>query len=240
MPITNSDCKDGAMTTTGAGRPRLSTRKRPGATARDEILDAAAELFTTGGFTTTSTRMIADAVGIRQASLYHHFANKEDLLAALLVETVTSPVAFARELRASHEPATVRMYALTWFDAKQLATSRWNLGALYLLPELRSHRFEPFRAQRGILMDLYTEFAHDALVDIDPVRDVDIRITQLPFRLVETVINTRSDVESDSAGIPPSADVIADAAIRILGWKGATTPLASRTAELLAGHSDPE
>ena len=224
------------MTTTGAGRPRLSTRKRPGATARDEILDAAAELFTTGGFTTTSTRMIADAVGIRQASLYHHFANKEDLLAALLVETVTSPVAFAQQLSESEEPATVRMYALTWFDARQLATSRWNLGALYLLPELRTERFEPFRIQRNTLLDLYTEFAQDAMAEIDPRRDVDIRVAQLPFRLVESVINTRSDVEAESAGTPPSPDIIADAAMRVLGWTGSTAELASRTTRFIAEH----
>ena len=62
---------------TGAGRPRLSTKKRPGDTAREEILDASAELFTTRGFTNTSTRVIAEAVGLRQASLYHHFATKD-------------------------------------------------------------------------------------------------------------------------------------------------------------------
>ncbi len=87
------------MTTTGAGRPRLKTRTRPGATAREEILDAAAELFTTRGFTGTSTRMIADAVGIRQASMYHHFATKDDILAALLLDTVAGPLACAEMLR---------------------------------------------------------------------------------------------------------------------------------------------
>ncbi|NMD62025.1 TetR/AcrR family transcriptional regulator [Rhodococcus sp. ACPA4] len=225
------------MTTTGAGRPRLSTRKRPGATARDEILDAAAELFTTGGFTSTSTRMIADAVGIRQASLYHHFANKDDLLTALLVGTVTSPLAFAEDMRESPESAAVRMYALTWFDAQQLANSRWNLGALYLLPELRTERFEPFRAQRGTLMDLYTAFARDALVQINPDREVDLQIAQLPFRLVETVINTRSDAEAEGSSASPSPEVIADASIRILGWTGSTTELASRTTALLDEYS---
>src|SRR6478736_1724375 len=101
------------MTTTGAGRPRLSTRKRPGATARDEILDAAAELFTTRGFTGTSTRMIADAVGIRQASMYHHFATKDDILAALLLDTVAAPLACAEALRRDCPDPVVRLYALT-------------------------------------------------------------------------------------------------------------------------------
>ena len=48
-------------TTPGPGRPRLVEPKRRGETAREEILDAAAELFTSHGYTGTSTRMIADA-----------------------------------------------------------------------------------------------------------------------------------------------------------------------------------
>src|ERR1700761_5422625 len=66
------------MRSDGRGRPRLEQSRRPGNTAREEILDAAAELFTNLGYASTSTRRIADAVGIRQASLYHHFATKDD------------------------------------------------------------------------------------------------------------------------------------------------------------------
>ena len=65
------------MPITRAGRPRLTTQRRPGTTARDEILDAAGELFTTLGYTGTSTRTIAEAVGIRQASLYHYFKTNQ-------------------------------------------------------------------------------------------------------------------------------------------------------------------
>jgi AcrR family transcriptional regulator len=205
------------MTSIGAGRPRLGARKRPGATARDEILDAAAELFTTQGFTNTSTRAIADAVGIRQASLYHHFGTKDDILAALLVGTVDEPLAHARELSELTDDAVLRLYTLAWFDAGQLAHSRWNLGALYFLPELANERFERFRAQRTDLMDLYAEFSRAALVALKTLDPADSATAALPFRLVESVINTRSDF-----GEPPAttAVTIADAAIRALGWTG--------------------
>lgn len=42
------------------GRPRKNSPRRRGNTAREEILDASAELFTTQGFATTSTHQIAD------------------------------------------------------------------------------------------------------------------------------------------------------------------------------------
>ena len=69
------------------GRPRAT----PGHASEDvaeEILMAAAELFAEHGFTATPTRAIADAVGLRQASLFHYFARKEDMLIELLDRTV--------------------------------------------------------------------------------------------------------------------------------------------------------
>ena len=125
------------MHSEGRGRPRLEQSRRPGKTAREEILDAAAELFTTLGYASTSTRRIADAVGVRQASLYHHFATKDDILDALLAGTVDEPLRLAAELLAEKGPAAARLHVLVVTDVAQLCASRWNLGALYLLPELR-------------------------------------------------------------------------------------------------------
>ena len=47
---------------------------------REEILEAALELFAVNGYEATSISQIADAVGVRKASLYNHFANKQDIL----------------------------------------------------------------------------------------------------------------------------------------------------------------
>ena len=46
----------------------------------DRLLDTAAALFWEKGYAATTTREIAAAVGIQQASLYHHVASKEELL----------------------------------------------------------------------------------------------------------------------------------------------------------------
>ena len=47
---------------------------------REEILEAALDLFSVNGYEATSISQLADAVGIRKASLYSHFANKQDIL----------------------------------------------------------------------------------------------------------------------------------------------------------------
>ena len=217
---------------TGAGRPRLSTKKRPGDTAREEILDASAELFTTRGFTNTSTRAIADAVGLRQASLYHHFATKDDILDALLSGTVDAPLAVAQRIRQSRAEAATQMYALAYFDAGQLSASTWNLGALYLLPELRSERFETFRDHRYTLMGLYAAIASDTVAELGAAPRPGT--VDLPFRLVETVVNARADLENGRPDAMADAAAIAAAALRVLGWSADVTPLHDAAQALLA------
>jgi AcrR family transcriptional regulator len=186
----------------GPGRPRLVEQRRRGATARDEILDAAAEFFTTRGYSGTSTRMIAEAVGIRQASLYHHFKTKDDILEALLQDTVLAPLEVANALLEADGSALERLQRLARFDAGQLAGSRWNLGALYALPELRTERFAEFRSARSDLARIYAQLAGEVLGNhTDPRR-------HLPFRLVESVISMRSDEMVGALGADSLEDLV--------------------------------
>lgn len=53
---------------------------------RDEIIAAATELFAAHGYHAVGMRTIADAVGIRSSSLYHHFPSKQKLLVAITSE----------------------------------------------------------------------------------------------------------------------------------------------------------
>ena len=51
---------------------------------RQKIIDSAIELFSSKGYTETSVRDIALAVGINASSLYNHFKSKEEILRHLL------------------------------------------------------------------------------------------------------------------------------------------------------------
>ncbi len=55
---------------------------------KQEILEASLELFSMQGFEATSISQIADAVGIRKASLYSHFESKQAILDALVEEVL--------------------------------------------------------------------------------------------------------------------------------------------------------
>lgn len=51
---------------------------------RQQIVDAAVEVFSSVGYRKGSLRDVADKVGLSQAGLLHHFPSKEHLLAAVL------------------------------------------------------------------------------------------------------------------------------------------------------------
>ena len=55
---------------------------------KQAILEAALELFSMQGFEATSISQITKAVGIRKASLYSHFENKQAILDALVQEVL--------------------------------------------------------------------------------------------------------------------------------------------------------
>jgi AcrR family transcriptional regulator len=64
---------------------------------RAEILEAATRLFAGNGYHAVGMRAIAEAVGIRSSSLYHHFRSKQELLAAIATE-------YTGEFIAAHLP----------------------------------------------------------------------------------------------------------------------------------------
>ena len=68
---------------------------------RSQILGAARELIAERGYNGFSYRDIAERVGIRNASIHHHFPAKSDLAVALVREAREQIEAHARELAAA-------------------------------------------------------------------------------------------------------------------------------------------
>jgi AcrR family transcriptional regulator len=68
----------------------MSPRPTVARTRREEILDEATELFAERGYEGTSMSDLAERVGLRKASLFHHFTSKEVLYAAVLGRLVES------------------------------------------------------------------------------------------------------------------------------------------------------
>ena len=56
----------------------------PAEDRRQQIIDVARDLFASRGYQRTTTRELADSVGINEALLFRHFNSKEDLYWAVL------------------------------------------------------------------------------------------------------------------------------------------------------------
>jgi AcrR family transcriptional regulator len=193
------------------GRPR-ATKEVPPTDTREAILDVAAQLFASRGYAATGTREIATMVGLRQASLFHYFARKEDLFAELLDRTVSPALSATAWLTHHAGRPEVRLYALAHHDVTNLCGSRHNLAALQLLPEARDDRFAAFWSKRARLRGRYRSLIKDAvragrMIDL-PVET----ITDLVFGAVE---GTMTWSESSRRVSPTrTADAVASAAVR--------------------------
>ncbi len=219
------------------GRPRKQRPRRRGATARDEILDAASELFTRQGFATTSTHEIADAVGIRQASLYYHFPSKQAIFLTLLMGTIQPSLDLASDLADTEEPPAVKLWALVAAETRILLSSNWNIGRLYQLPVLVSEEFAQYHEARAQLEQIFRDLAGQIVGDDDPRVD-------LPFHMTLAAIEMRDNTGKapfplvDDA-LPAPSVTIADAVLDVLH---AELPdrRGERTLELVARVTDPE
>jgi AcrR family transcriptional regulator len=69
-----------------SARQRKNPRSGPPDNRRDDLVRAAAQLFREKGFEGTTVRDIAGAVGMRSGSPFYHFANKHELLMAVMEE----------------------------------------------------------------------------------------------------------------------------------------------------------
>src|SRR5271156_233978 len=74
---------DAVSTTRAAGTPR-ETQVARSARTRGALLMAARELFAENGFAATGREEIAERAGVTRGALYHHFASKTDVAAAVV------------------------------------------------------------------------------------------------------------------------------------------------------------
>lgn len=105
------------------------------------ILRATAELIAQQGYSATSTRDIASAVGIEQPAIYKHFSAKSDILAALVRLALEWPVAVADELATLPAPAAVKLHRWLQESLDYLHASSEVVVSIISTPELWQDRF---------------------------------------------------------------------------------------------------
>ncbi|MFE4194372.1 TetR/AcrR family transcriptional regulator [Paenarthrobacter sp. NPDC056912] len=95
-----------------------------GAERREQIIQTATDVFATEGFEGTALKRVAELVGVKEATLFHYFKGKQELLTAVLAERDKRSVATSGEAevglrlmapiaeRNRHEPGLTTLYAV--------------------------------------------------------------------------------------------------------------------------------
>lgn len=97
---------------------------------RERILREASRLFGKKGFHGTSTREIADAVEIRQPSLFHHFGSKREIMSELIdIDHSESASVAEREAAAKGSPAC-RLYRYLVWDISFICRCPYDLTSV--------------------------------------------------------------------------------------------------------------
>lgn len=86
---------------------------RPIGAARDRLLSAALPLFVYHGVNGTSLQMIADALGVTKAAVYHQFQTKSDLVLAVMAPALEQLAELVEHAEAQRSVAARREAALS-------------------------------------------------------------------------------------------------------------------------------
>lgn len=130
---------------------------------RRRILDAAASEFRNNGYAATSLKVIADRVGMRVASLYHHFPSKERLVEEILAigldrtESGTRDAVMSMGVNAS--PMARIRAAISAHVRSNLTSGDYALATLRILGQVP----EDVRKRQSERQRAYAEFWNDLL-----------------------------------------------------------------------------
>lgn len=192
-------------------------------TTQQRILREAAALFAVNGYHGTSTRDIAREVGIRQPSLFHHFASKQEIADRLFEIDLTRSVTVATALAAAPGSAAVRLYQYLRYELEVTETSPYDLRGLYLTDLIDQPEFARWRAEYDrvlvALRDLTVEgIAAGEFVDEAP----ELVVTVLDAVITHSVIPATHPV-------PDTPERVASLLLRMLLRRPSDLPRVVRT-----------
>lgn len=167
-----------------------------GVTTRDRILEAALDLFARHGFAGTSMRQLAQAVGLRESSLYNHFPGKAAIYHALI--DTHGPASSAERLRSPRYQALrrdpegfCRLYAADllaqWCDPREQRFQEMITAERHRLAAERAHFLSTlFQEELGTVADYLSGFAAAGLIRAsDPLETARLFMGGLTFVRME-------------------------------------------------------
>ena len=136
------------------------TAPDPQATTEQQIMKSALELFARQGFAATGIRQLADEVGVTSSTLYHYMGTKDELLFAIVQQSLTRLINAAQRVVAAALPPTTTLCALVHVHVVAHATRSAETAVVD--HELRSLT-GPRRDEAIAMRDHYESFWKDTI-----------------------------------------------------------------------------
>jgi len=191
------------------------------------------------GYFGTSTRDIAEAVGLKQPSLFFHFATKQVIAEDLLSYSLVKPTAAARELLRGVEPASVRLYRYLLFDTQHLLQSPYDLTGVHGDDLMNAPEFQVWRKKAQKLRRDIQQMLRQGQDD-GSLRVVDVILTQelISGMNLNTIRMAHSEKRKRTSHVP---QLVADFTLRaLLADVGALDAAREAALEGLSGLLSPQ
>ena len=108
---------------------------------RDVITKKASELFKEKGFSATSMRDLAEAIGVEAPSLYNHIGSKNEILQEICFRIANLFLAHITEVETSHEPFLAKIEMIMRFHIKMMMD---EYESVYVSDHEWKHLPEPY------------------------------------------------------------------------------------------------
>lgn len=130
---------------------------------KQKILDVALDLFSIKGYEATSIKEIADNVGIAKASLYSHYQSKEEILNALIKETLDNYDKHSIFAKPNYEMFISDDLSVEKITAEILKHVQYILHTPYIMKARKMLMIEQFRSVE--LANLLTKQNYDDVLN---------------------------------------------------------------------------
>jgi len=136
---------------------------------RFEAIRAAAAVFAEKGFHGSSTKDIAERLGIKQGSLYYYFKSKDEALGEVCLYGIADYASHMEQIAASKQPFAAKLMAtvtshLSSYREKNEAMKVHNDERLYL-PEEKRHKLKQLGSKyRQRLEGIFEDAVRDGVL----------------------------------------------------------------------------
>lgn len=157
----------------GKAKKEAGRREEKKERTKEEILEAALELFRKNGLENTTTRQISKRAGIAEGTLFNYFKTKEDLALYFFQKETTELITwFQKETRLQKAPVQEQLFAIIHRQLEYIEPYEDFIGAVFFRSLQPRSKLSPLSFESHELRLQYLKFIRDILVAAEERKEI--------------------------------------------------------------------